>query len=344
MSANKSEHLNLHLWVPQDDFLRTEFNENFTALDAALGSASDRLDNLSGGLIREFYRQAVRQRVETGSAIISELMWINALASEEDTTCTIAKSAWNGRYGLSMGHQTPPTLEGIRATAQKISAISTVPTYTEQGRTAAMTFTSDGDGTMTSVLVWSWMNDHYTSYEFTYTLKLTRLDTNEVVGTAGPYSSASHPSVYYGMPRDVKFPLEKGVSYRLEYSCPEDATFYGKASFSLVDKATTSQFDDLEFLVPPIYHSHIDTVAPPTWARSASAVMHWNGDADLTLSVNDKALTASGTRDSVNADGIACRETEFSLNPLPDGDLTVRMTMWKGDGPSHLYDYGFIWK
>ena len=34
MSTNKSGHLNLHLWEPEDDFLRTEFNENFETLDA----------------------------------------------------------------------------------------------------------------------------------------------------------------------------------------------------------------------------------------------------------------------------------------------------------------------
>ena len=36
MSTNKSEHLKLHLWEPEDDFLRTEFNENFSALDEAV--------------------------------------------------------------------------------------------------------------------------------------------------------------------------------------------------------------------------------------------------------------------------------------------------------------------
>ena len=36
MSTNKSQNLNLHLWEPDDDFLRTEFNENFTALDTAV--------------------------------------------------------------------------------------------------------------------------------------------------------------------------------------------------------------------------------------------------------------------------------------------------------------------
>lgn len=35
MSTNKTEHYNLHLWEPGDDFLREEFNENFATLDAA---------------------------------------------------------------------------------------------------------------------------------------------------------------------------------------------------------------------------------------------------------------------------------------------------------------------
>lgn len=37
MSTNKTEHYALHAWEPGDDFLRTEFNENFAAVDAVLG-------------------------------------------------------------------------------------------------------------------------------------------------------------------------------------------------------------------------------------------------------------------------------------------------------------------
>ena len=36
MSTNKSQNLKLHLWEPEDNFLRTEFNENFAAIDAAV--------------------------------------------------------------------------------------------------------------------------------------------------------------------------------------------------------------------------------------------------------------------------------------------------------------------
>ncbi len=36
MSSQKTEHLGLHAWEPADSFLRSEFNENFSAIDAAL--------------------------------------------------------------------------------------------------------------------------------------------------------------------------------------------------------------------------------------------------------------------------------------------------------------------
>jgi hypothetical protein len=37
MSTNKTENYQLHSWEPGDDFLRTEFNENFSLIDAAIG-------------------------------------------------------------------------------------------------------------------------------------------------------------------------------------------------------------------------------------------------------------------------------------------------------------------
>ena len=36
MSSYLTEHYQLHTWEPGDDFLRTEFNENFEALDGAV--------------------------------------------------------------------------------------------------------------------------------------------------------------------------------------------------------------------------------------------------------------------------------------------------------------------
>ena len=42
MSTHKTPNYKLHKWESQDDFLRTEFNENFAKIDAEIGRASCR--------------------------------------------------------------------------------------------------------------------------------------------------------------------------------------------------------------------------------------------------------------------------------------------------------------
>lgn len=43
MASNQTTNYGLHLWEPEDDFLRTEFNENNEAIDAALKEGADGL-------------------------------------------------------------------------------------------------------------------------------------------------------------------------------------------------------------------------------------------------------------------------------------------------------------
>ena len=41
MATNSSEHLGLHLWEPNDQVLRTEFNQNWSKLDEAVNTAQE---------------------------------------------------------------------------------------------------------------------------------------------------------------------------------------------------------------------------------------------------------------------------------------------------------------
>lgn len=43
MSTNKTPNYDLHSWVPEDSFQRSEFNDNFASLDSALKTLSDNL-------------------------------------------------------------------------------------------------------------------------------------------------------------------------------------------------------------------------------------------------------------------------------------------------------------
>ena len=41
MATNSSEHLGLHLWEPNDQVLRTEFNQNWQKIDTAVNAAAE---------------------------------------------------------------------------------------------------------------------------------------------------------------------------------------------------------------------------------------------------------------------------------------------------------------
>ena len=43
MSSSKTTNYGLHLWQPEDDFLRSEFNENNEAVDTALGKLASKI-------------------------------------------------------------------------------------------------------------------------------------------------------------------------------------------------------------------------------------------------------------------------------------------------------------
>lgn len=53
MSTNKTPNYGLHAWEAGDDFLRTEFNENFAALDESLRMAFGSYTG-DGGTMRRF--------------------------------------------------------------------------------------------------------------------------------------------------------------------------------------------------------------------------------------------------------------------------------------------------
>ena len=48
MSSHQTTNLGLHSWEPEDNFLRTEFNDNFSAIDSALAAETARAQAAEG--------------------------------------------------------------------------------------------------------------------------------------------------------------------------------------------------------------------------------------------------------------------------------------------------------
>lgn len=93
MSTNKTQNYNLHSWVPEDDFLRSEFNDNFTSLDTALKSLSTAL--AAETTARE---QAVSAEAQARAAAISTEQNTRAAAIAALTTskAEIVTGAYSG--------------------------------------------------------------------------------------------------------------------------------------------------------------------------------------------------------------------------------------------------------
>ena len=89
MSSRKTTNHSLHLWDPQDTFLRTEFNENTEKLDAAIKANQDRVTALGTALRGEFaaglgeLNGTLSGAIQTNSARITaalgEMRWVTLL-------------------------------------------------------------------------------------------------------------------------------------------------------------------------------------------------------------------------------------------------------------------------
>ena len=121
MSTNKSEHLKLHLWEPEDDFLRTEFNENFEAIDGAVQGEKT---------AREAAVQQLEQRISDSGGSAS-----GALAQAKQELSAAIQSEANNRSQGDTALQTQ--LNAVKKTAENAYCPEKKPyavgTYTGDG-------------------------------------------------------------------------------------------------------------------------------------------------------------------------------------------------------------------
>lgn len=348
---------NHHLpqWVKSDRIMMDDFNQMCRDMEAGLnraeanadssvGTLRSEIDNkldsaqsdrarlyaVAGDMARDFYRQAVQQEFQHGSAVLSDSFWFNGLWRPREGPYTSG-----GTCGIRLSSPAA-TLEGVKKTMKSLGYVATVSSYTNKSRYAGFTFTSNGCGVITSVTLLSLKR---TDVEFTTTLRLLREDTGRLVAESAPFTSQSGTMLSpYHVP--VQFPLVDGVTYRMEFALPDSSTFNGEAHFAIVN----GTIPDMTVAARPNTLNITKSITPPSWARSASGILHWAGSGTVSLSVNGTRLPVVRTTGSINAEGTACQEVEYTLASLPKGALTLTANMQRGSGALELYDYGLLWK
>ncbi|MCI8539257.1 MAG: hypothetical protein HFF18_11460 [Oscillospiraceae bacterium] len=108
MSTNKSQNLKLHLWEPEDNFLRTEFNENFAAIDTAIDAAAKAEAEARNAAIQEVKRSISSTGSSSSSAVSSlrteltrEINAAKTAAENAQTTANAAQTTANAAWSKS---------------------------------------------------------------------------------------------------------------------------------------------------------------------------------------------------------------------------------------------------
>ena len=342
---NYTPNYRLPQWEKPDRIMMDDFNRMCANIEAGLTGGADATAHLQipiENLCRDLYRQTAQQRLFHGQCGETDSMWVNALTTRDEAG---DNTGWNGRYGIRLEDAALPTLNGIAATAKEEAWINTWPDLppTPISYRAAVTFISNGYGTLENVKIWN-QRHQYDEVTAAMTLSLKRLDTGAVVGQT-TIKPRSHPNVKDVSEHAAGFPLEAGIRYRLELVLPDSSSYQCRCGILLESKA----YDENYPIVAPItlgpraIQPLVRTVTPPEFARGAIVLMRWRGNGSATLSVNGDTLTGS-SRDTVNAEGQACREVEFRMDTLPKGPLTVKLEVIKGTSGTAVFDYGFIWQ
>ena len=243
---NYTEKYHLPQWVETDRIMMKDFNSAMTSIERGL-AAADVAGALADSMSRDVYRQAVAQRVHHAAGGLADALWVNTLTSLEDAGGE--GHGWNGRYGVYHGEGGFPTMEGIMALGPKeehqINTISTGTVHYKER--ASATFTSDGYGLLDQIKLWL-HHGNKNGYTANYTITMTRLDTGETVGTSDEFTQpGTGVSPHYWV--HLGFPLEPGISYRLEYTITSLNGFYGWAGLSLATTRYTETEDTLTFAV-----------------------------------------------------------------------------------------------
>ncbi len=335
---NYTENYHLPQWVKSDRIMMEDFNAAMSSIEGGLttgGRAKAQAENIC----RDAYRQEVQLRLRHGVGGTLDAMWVNPLSSREDAGGD--SHAWNGKYGVWLGVGILPTYDGIAKTAKEESYI--VVNYSSNDVLhARTTFTSDGYGTLESVMVWNSEFSNSSGTNRTYTIRLFRLDTGELVKEAGPFILENNKTF---MLNRTDFPLEANISYRLEMSLPEDTPYRGRLGFRLATKEFPDTKKEGLVIGPRSADSTIvKQIDVPENTRKAIGIVRWQGMGEISLCAGERVGMIFRTRDSVNALGQPCKETEYILDGLVNGAAEIVLEMSKGEGDLQVFDYGLIWQ
>ena len=351
MASNYTENYGLCQWEAMDSFVRTEFNQDNARIDAALKSVAD----------------AAAQ----GDQLVEEqaLTWAQAAQSKAQTAQDTANQALNALipvawnvYNLSLQHYYEnkttgwkkallfdgfldesgiDTLTGANWDGPNRSLLldavgqeqvspgfgSSVENHVMSYDRPSLSWTATGNGTLTKAETYMSGTCKLSIYEGTELLAEQTI-TQTGLKSVGSFS--------------FSVPVKVGTTYRFELTPTNGSMniWVASSSYELGLRLTfTPKTATSGSLVTK-------AVSPGSAQALRSWVRHQNGTAAMAVRQGSGSwvtLTKSGTRSTVNADGVTCTESAFTLTRALSGSLSFRLTLSTSSGVRmRVYDYGVV--
>ena len=322
--ATLTQNYGLHQWVSTDPFLRTDFNQDFAAIDAALGRA-ERSATANAYNVYNLMLQNDYEGKYTGykkALLFDGFLDGSGIAEKSSTLIRSSGVVYLNRYG--QGDITVPY------TSRYTSILS-------QCSIPVQTLTSSGYFTG-----WTVRSEPLTGLEFTANVNCT-VRQNGAVVYQGQFSSYC-PAAGKDHTMTLPTPLEVGMGDQLEVQLQCNSS-----DFRLSYQTGTQLCGVLH--ITPASGTSGSLVGHDTALPARSRILAWARHSGGTVGVTvlegeaEYAMTRTGTAAAQNLQNQACTESAFALDAPPSGGVLavrVELALPEYETAAALYDYGVV--
>lgn len=328
--ATYTSNYGLHQWAAEDNFLRTDFNTDFSKIDAAIKGVSDAAASQAWAV--DIKAQRALDALEPVSYNVYQLMLQNCYEGKYTGYKKalifdgfLDQSQISSLSGLTLiPAQRCLLLDGVGQSSASYNFGTAIGSYIGPSQSTSATWTATGNGTLTAVRIYLQGSATLSVYNQAGTL----LASAQATGSGGAASFNLTVSIQAGQTYRLTL-KNNNASGSMVIQCQDTGVSALGFSLSITPLKTTSgTMTSVSF-------------APGSWSKALAWVRHSGGTAGLSLGAY--SMTAGTSRTVQNLEGVSCTERAFSRNSSGSGSVQVKLSASVSSGSvCRIYDYGVV--
>lgn len=357
--ATKTANYGLHQWVPEDNFLRTDFNEDFLLIDSAVHGVQTALDaavqrqqaELSGAVqVQQAALDTLTQRTEKRLGEVSyNVLQLYLQRYYESKPVGMKKAllldgfrdsaqvaAFSGGCGLGKAGGVLLDTVGLHSAVYNFGTDAYTFLPATDSRSLEWEFVPEGNGTLTGVTL-NLSSPSVSTVRFQISRKdVSGLLFNGTLEVTGTSEYAPKPFTY-----SMNVPVESGATYRMYLHTDTYTSLYvyrGPGQGVGMSITATNHAGTTGGLTSRAYTA-ADYDRAWAWVRHSAGTV---GAALKSASSGFLPMTPAGVRQTVTVQGTSCLESAFLLETppaKPNGTVSLQLTI-SNQSNATIHDYG----